>query len=122
MGTTLPLGNMTNGLLSGPMARLLCGLLMIAYISYLSISFLSLLFSSTFGYQVAAILCFLGYRERYLFTNLHSLVIGSDTLIVFSISLIEVSLTISVTYLAYVFYNSLMSVSSPDAVTQCLLV
>jgi hypothetical protein len=122
MGTTLPLSVMTNGLLGGPMARLLCGLPMIAYISYLNISFSNLLSSGAFGYQVAAILHFLGYQEWYLLTNPHSLVIGSGTLIVFSILLIEVLLTISVTCLTYVSYNFLMSVSSPDAVTQCLLV
>jgi hypothetical protein len=102
------------------MARLLCGLPMIAYISYLSILLLIL-------YSLAPLVI----RSRQSFVSLvigngilnpHSLVIGSGTLIVFSIFLIEVSLTMSVACLTNVSYNFLMSVSSPDAVTQCLLV
>jgi hypothetical protein len=112
---------MTNGLLCGPMARLLCGLPMIAYISYLSISFpivnLWCLWLSGHGNPLSPWL--LGTVSL---TNLHPLVIGSGILIVFSILLIEVLFTISVTYLTYVSYNFLMLVSLPDAVTQCLLV
>jgi uncharacterized membrane protein len=48
-----------------PMARLLCGLPMIVYISY-SVSLYYSCISGAFGYQVAAILCSLGYWQQYL--------------------------------------------------------